>query len=91
MTVVISACRSFRRAAGGQHIVEIAQVITHAGQVQHAAQTAGRHAQSVGAAKSAELSAPFQVRLQIEKYARNSPAAEFFLQGRDLIAKIAQR
>ena len=48
------------------------------------------HAHAVRAAEAAELSAAFQVRLQIEEHAGDAAAAEFPLHGRQDAAEVAE-
>ena len=73
-----------------QHVVEVAEVIGDADEVEHAEQAAQGDAHAVGAAEAAELPAPFHVRLQFQKYAWNAAALEPLFQSRDRLAEVAE-
>ena len=85
-----SSAGAFLKSAGGANVVEVAEMVADIDKVEHTAQPSQGHTHSVGSAEAAELAAPFDVRLQIEKHAGNATAVQLLVQLGKRIAEIAQ-
>lgn len=53
------------KTAGGDDVVEVAEVVTDAGEIEDAAKTTQGNAEAVWSAEAAELSATFDMRFQV--------------------------
>src|SRR5688500_4300642 len=72
------------------HIVKIAEVVADADVVEHSAEPAEGHAQAVGAAEAAELTATLHVRLQVQKHAGDAAFFQLLRDDRDQLPKVAE-
>ena len=63
----------------GSDVVEVPQMIVNADVIEHAAQATQGDTHAVGPAEAAELTAPFEVWLQVENDARDASLRQFLL------------
>ena len=68
--------RALLKPSIGAHVVEVAQMVIDADVIEHALQCSKGYRHAVGSAESAKLSAPFQVRLQVENHAWNATSLQ---------------
>ena len=77
-------------AAGGSDVVEVAEVVVDADEVEHSTEAAEGDAHAVWSAKAAELTAAFDVWLEVEDDARDAALGELLLELRNRFGEVAK-